>query len=288
MDDPRPLDAGDARRSRRRPPRAEQGVDERAAGVPRRRVDDEPGRLVDDQQVVVLVDDRDVGSRAAAIEVDAARLRDDRAAGRLPGSTMRVRLERAAAGGQAAVGDELLDVAPGQAGQVGDVAIDPRPRRHPSGTAQERRMPGRVAASAIRPARLATAADQRRPNEGRARCSSTIAKLIAASATLNVKNAGRRCRHPRSPRRSRGAAGRSGCRSRRRAGGPRVSDRYGLRPDRAWYSDDQRRRRPSDTSPNTRRCRWNSPNRAPVFWLKTSRTQSPTTETRLARLEHAR
>ena len=37
----------------------EQRVDERPVGVPRRRVDDEAGRLVDDEQVVVLVDDVD-------------------------------------------------------------------------------------------------------------------------------------------------------------------------------------------------------------------------------------
>jgi hypothetical protein len=37
----------------RRP--AEEPVDERAGGVPRRRVDDNPRRLVDDQQVLVLV-----------------------------------------------------------------------------------------------------------------------------------------------------------------------------------------------------------------------------------------
>ena len=35
----------------------QQRVDERAAGVAGRRMDDQPGRLVDDQQVVVLVDD---------------------------------------------------------------------------------------------------------------------------------------------------------------------------------------------------------------------------------------
>ena len=62
VDDPRPLDAGDPT-----PGRAvavgQQRVDQRAAGMARRRMDDQPGRLVDDQQVVVLVDDaeRDLG-----------------------------------------------------------------------------------------------------------------------------------------------------------------------------------------------------------------------------------
>ena len=42
---------------------AEQRVDERSVGVARRRMDDEPGRLVDDEQVLVLVDDGDVDLR---------------------------------------------------------------------------------------------------------------------------------------------------------------------------------------------------------------------------------
>ena len=60
VDDARPRDARDAAvvvAAR------QQGVDERAPPVPGRRVDDQAGRLVDDQQVVVLVDDLDLDRR---------------------------------------------------------------------------------------------------------------------------------------------------------------------------------------------------------------------------------
>ena len=65
MDDPGSLDAGDPAAGR---PVAvgQERVDERAAGVAGRRMDDQPGRLVDDQQVVVLVDDPRAGSPAPA------------------------------------------------------------------------------------------------------------------------------------------------------------------------------------------------------------------------------
>ena len=85
MDDARPLDAGDAAPGLAVAVRQER-VDQRAARMTGRRVDDEAGRLVDDQQVVVLVDDpqRDVG-RGREIEGD--RLRDvDRSS--VPGPTI--------------------------------------------------------------------------------------------------------------------------------------------------------------------------------------------------------
>ena len=65
MDDARPLDAGDAAPGLAVAVRQER-VDERAARMTGRRVDDEPGRLVDDQQVLVLVDDPQRRSRAPA------------------------------------------------------------------------------------------------------------------------------------------------------------------------------------------------------------------------------
>ena len=54
MDDARPLHAGDPAVLR---VTGQQRVYERAARVTRRRMNDEPGRLVDDQQVGVLVYD---------------------------------------------------------------------------------------------------------------------------------------------------------------------------------------------------------------------------------------
>ena len=138
MDDPGPLDAGDPAPGRAVAVRQER-VDQRPAGVPRRRVDDEAGRLVEDQQVVVLVDDleRDIGL-GGQIEGDdlgdvEPQLRAD--------AHDRVRLEGFAAGRQPAVGDELLDEAAGQARGVGDVAVDPAGRA--VGHAQDAD-PGRV------------------------------------------------------------------------------------------------------------------------------------------------
>ena len=55
MDDPRPRDAADARQ----PPGAmvEQRIDHRAIVIARRRMDDQPRRLVDDQQRVIFMND---------------------------------------------------------------------------------------------------------------------------------------------------------------------------------------------------------------------------------------
>src|SRR4029077_4101824 len=47
---------------------AEQGVDERPRRMSSRRMDDEPGRLVDDEKVVVLVDDAHGDGLAAGVE----------------------------------------------------------------------------------------------------------------------------------------------------------------------------------------------------------------------------
>ena len=121
MDDARPLDAGDP--AVVGSPPGEQRVDQRAVAVAGRRVDDEPGRLVDDQQVVVLVDDldrdrrvglevaRDLGRRDLEDHGSAAR-RSGWPAGGGPASS------------RAAVGDQLLDVAARQAGRVGHEAVD--------------------------------------------------------------------------------------------------------------------------------------------------------------------
>ena len=77
----------------------EQRVDQRVAVVMAgRRVDDEPGRLVDDEQVVVLVDDRqrDVG---LGLEVERRPARGTSSAELGPGVDDRVGLERPAVGG---------------------------------------------------------------------------------------------------------------------------------------------------------------------------------------------
>ena len=117
----------------------QQRVDQRVGGVARRRVDDEAGRLVDDQQVVVLVDDveRDVGRRGE-VERDDRRDVEPQLGPRLRRS--RSPSERSAVGGQATVGDQLLDVAPRQAGRVGDEAVDPADAL-PSGTRSVARTP---------------------------------------------------------------------------------------------------------------------------------------------------
>ncbi len=67
MDDPGPAHAGDPAVFGAAGP-AEQGVDERPRRVSSRRMDDEPGRLVDDEQVVVLVDDAQRDRLAADVE----------------------------------------------------------------------------------------------------------------------------------------------------------------------------------------------------------------------------
>ena len=75
MDDARPGDAGDPAVLGPAGPR-QQRVDQRVAVVvPGRRVDDEARRLVDDEQVVVLVDDRERDVRGRR-EVEGDRLRD--------------------------------------------------------------------------------------------------------------------------------------------------------------------------------------------------------------------
>ena len=102
----------------------EERVDQRVAVVVAgRRVDHETGRLVDDQQVVVLVDDAELDVwRGRQVERD--RLRDvEPDLG--PGGDDRVRPDGHAVDGQPTVGDELLDVASGQAGRVGHEPVDP-------------------------------------------------------------------------------------------------------------------------------------------------------------------
>ena len=71
VDDPRPLGIGAARDP------AAQRVDERAARAARARVDDEARRLVDDEQVLVLVCDRDVDRRRGRRRRGRGRLEHD-------------------------------------------------------------------------------------------------------------------------------------------------------------------------------------------------------------------
>ena len=133
MDDARPRDAGDPA-VLRSAGAGEQRVDERVAVVMAgRRVDDEAGRLVDDQQVVVLVDDPQRDVRCGR-EVERDRFGDvEPDLG--PGGDDRVGPDRHAVDGQPAVGDELLDVAARQTRRVGDEPVDPpgRPVRDAHG-----------------------------------------------------------------------------------------------------------------------------------------------------------
>ncbi len=55
MDDPRPYGVAQRRQFRRQ---SQERVDQRPAGVPRRGVNGKPGRLIDDDDVIVLIDDR--------------------------------------------------------------------------------------------------------------------------------------------------------------------------------------------------------------------------------------
>ena len=112
VDDARALDTGDPA-PRRAVAVGQEGVDQRPVRMTGGRVDDQAGRLVDDQQVVVLVDDvEDDLGRGSEVERD--RIGHLEAQLRARGDD-RVRLEELTGGGQPAVGDELLDVAPRQA-----------------------------------------------------------------------------------------------------------------------------------------------------------------------------
>ena len=126
MDDARPLDAGDPAPCRAVAVR-EQRVDERPVGVPGRRMDDEAGRLVDDQEVGILVDDVELRCRGRE-RVERDRLRHVEPQLRRPVPTIVLARIGMPAGGQPTVADELLDVASREAGRVGDVAVHPAGR----------------------------------------------------------------------------------------------------------------------------------------------------------------
>ena len=135
MDDPGPPDT--AERRELAPPRVhrEQRVDDRAVLVPGRRMRHEPGGLVDDEDVGVLVDDRRAGwpparRRRRATSGTSSSSRAP-AAHRVPGA------HDPAGRGQAALRDEPLDVRAREPRRVGHEAVGatagrarraPRPR----------------------------------------------------------------------------------------------------------------------------------------------------------------
>ena len=124
MDDPGPLDAGDpAVLGATGPP--EQGVDHRPRCVARRRMHDEAGGLVDDQQVVILVHhvQRDVRLGRQLERLDR---RDVKAQLRARVDD-RVGAQWLAAGRQPSARDELLDVAPGEPRRVGHDPVGAAP-----------------------------------------------------------------------------------------------------------------------------------------------------------------
>ena len=202
----------------------EQRVDERVAVVvPGRRVDDEAGRLVDDEQVVVLVDDRQRDVRCGR-EV-AARPAPGRRGG--PPSR-RVTIELARSGGavrgrrQAALGDELLDVAARQPGRVGDEPVHAAPvaLRDPERSGPRRRRPPQASiksGSRLRfrsGCRWLAASGPQRPRTMSSRMAIEIARVgdvegveaqVAEPDVDQVVDV------------AEPEAGRSGCRSRRRA-----------------------------------------------------------------------
>ena len=117
---PGPLHAGDAAGGESRA-ESEQRVDERAVAMTRRGMHDEPGRLVHDQQVVVLVHDLDRDLRLGARLGGGGRRHHQLQDG--PRLDEGVRLDRESPEGQVAVGDELLDVAPGHPAEIGCPAV---------------------------------------------------------------------------------------------------------------------------------------------------------------------
>ena len=112
----------------------EQPVDERAGGVPGRRMDDEAGRLVDDQQVLVLVGDAEVH-----------RLRLERRTRRLRRLELELlaALELPALRPRAAVDEHrrkypLRDAARADLRQSGEEAVEPLARRRVRNVRPER------------------------------------------------------------------------------------------------------------------------------------------------------
>src|SRR5450756_1472240 len=103
MHDPGPLDARDAAVFR---VARQERIDHRPAPVPGRRVDDEPGRLVDHQHVRVLVQDL----KRDRLGLDVGRLRRRNAEEqRVPGPYDRARLEGHPVDGQVPIDDQALD-----------------------------------------------------------------------------------------------------------------------------------------------------------------------------------
>ena len=163
----------------------QQGVDERAGGMAGAGVRDQAGRLVDHQQVLVLVHDGQVDGLAE--QVGRQGRRDLQADGGARGED-RVGAQRAAIARDVPGRDQALDVRPAQAGGVRHEAVRARAggagghgqrgrlTRHPSLT------PG---ASAGRGG--ASSAASRSPRKVMA-MSPTMASEMAASATLKVNH----------------------------------------------------------------------------------------------------
>jgi hypothetical protein len=96
-------------------------IDEGPVLMARRGMDDQPRRLVDDQQVRVLVDDRDLDRCVADWRRRRGRRHLD--ANRRARRDDRVGLERLTIGGDPARRDEALDEAPGKTREIGGEAI---------------------------------------------------------------------------------------------------------------------------------------------------------------------
>ena len=152
----------------------EQRVDQGAARVARRGMGHEAGGLVDDEQVVILVDhgQRDgLGLQVQRPDLGHVQLQ------LVTGAQDGVGLDGRAPGGQPPFRDEPLDVRAGEARGIGDEPVGPSPR----GTSPA-------------PATTDTAdhlSDRSGRSGWRAEAwpmprSSTIAMLMAASATLKV------------------------------------------------------------------------------------------------------
>ncbi len=257
-------------------PRVRQRVHERVVPVPRRRMHDESGRLVDHRQVVVLVHEREIamrrGVRAGCCRREGT-TPNDGGARQLHG-----RAQRAPIGGNAPVGDEAGGDGAGErtAGRRGSgrgvrsaaTATEKRDRRRRS----RRRPP--------EPPSRGPGLDLRARATARGRSRRTV---TAVSATLNVGQRTDADADVQEVHDAAGcAAGRSGCRRRRHrpaasaykrsAIAPRCRPHHRCRAPRARRSPG-RRRSSASIAPR------HSPNAAPGLYTRRSCTKSPITET---------
>ena len=247
-------DAADARKARAA--MVEQRVDQRAVGMAGGGMDDEAGRLVDDDQMLVLVDDveRDVLAldrripRPAAPRIRSARLREPH---------RRVARDRAVDQDPPGL-DQRLEPRPRQ-------RDPPIRRRQPEETVEPLARPGGVNAVGLRPRRRGQGRRERRFNPCVARRLAPRAPGPALALAFMPARGVSSARPPRPPGARRG--GRARRRSSRGSGAGRAGERQAraASPPHAWaYCRNSRRqfaprnrRRARRMSPSVPACRNN-------------------------------